>query len=135
MTAVPAVTPVTKPLSEPRVIKVLVLLHTPPPAVSASGTLTPVHTVPGPVMVVGERLTVTGSMAVQPVGKVNVMLLVPVAMPVTTPVPDPMVATPVLPLLHTPVLVSVRVMCAPTHNADGPPMLPGAGFTVTVVVL
>ena len=112
----------------------LPLDHSPPPAVSVSDTLAPVHTVSGPVMAVGDKLTVTVVVTLQPAVDVKVILLVPVAMPVTLPVVAPMVATPVLPLIHVPLPLSVRVMCAPTHKADGPPGNGGVGFTVTVAV-
>jgi hypothetical protein len=90
-------------------------------------------------MAVGDKLTVTVVVTLQPAVDVKVILLVPVDMPVTTPVDgEPVepaiVATPVLPLLHTPLPLSVRLACAPTHRAEGPPGSGGAGLMVTVAV-
>ena len=51
-------------------------------------------------------------------------------MPVFIPV-EPIVAMPVLPLLHTPPLVaSVSVAAAPAHMLPLPPIAAGTGFTV-----
>ncbi len=110
----------------------LPLDHRPPPAVSVSDTLAPVHTVSGPLMFAGDKLTVMVVLTGQPAAEVKVILLVPVAMPVTLPVVVPIVATPVLPLSHVPLPLSVRVMCAPTHKADGPPGNGGVGLMVTI---
>ena len=126
--------PVTDPLNEPIIAAPPPLVHRPPPAVSVSDTLAPAHTVSGPVMAVGDKLTVTVVVILQPAVEVKVILLVPVVMPVTLPVVAPMVATPVLPLSHVPLPLSVRVMCAPTHRADGPPGSGGVGLIVIVAV-
>ena len=64
----------------------------------------------------------------------NVMVVVPVLIPVTTPV-LPTLATEVLLLAQVPpVVVSVSVMAEPTHTVAGPLMIPavGAGSTVTL---
>ena len=134
MIAVPADTPVTMPLNEPMEMVADALLHIPPLAVSVSVSVVPVHINPVPVTTVGELLTVTVVVALHPVGAVKVIALVPVVIPVTIPVPDPIVSTPVLPLIHAPAPLSVRLMWAPIHTADGPPITAGFGFTVTVAV-
>ncbi len=55
-------------------------------------------------------------------------------MPVTVPVEEPMVATAVLLLLHTPPLVAlVNVVVKPTHTLIVPPIAAGFGLTVKLV--
>ena len=122
------------PLNDPMVAAPLPLLQTPPLIVSVSATLLPGHSVYGPVIAVGEMLTVTVTVTPHPVPAVKVMMSVPVATPVTMPVPEPIVAIPVMLLAHTPATLSERVICAPMHTADGPPIAAGVGYTVTVVV-
>ena len=134
MIAVPPDMPPTAPLSEPTDTILLVLLHSPPPTVSVRVILAPVHTPDGPVIAVGDKLTVTVILVLQPVVAVKVMLLVPVATPVTTPVVETIVAVAGVPLTHVPA-PSVNVMCAPTHNADGPPIGAGLALIVTIAVL
>ena len=136
MLVVPADTPVTIPLRLPTLTAPVPVpaLHSPPPAVSLNVTLAPAHTVPGPVIVVGERLTVTVVEMLQPTVEVKVILLVPVVTPVTTPVVGVIFATAVLPLSHVPPPLSVSVICAPTHKADGPPGIAGVGLIVIVAV-
>jgi hypothetical protein len=53
--------------------------------------------------------------------------------PVTIPDDEPIVATDVLPLVHTPPPASVRVMVAPGHTTPGPDIGLGIGFTVSTV--
>lgn len=63
------------------------------------------------------------------------MVDVPALTPVAMPLVEPIVATPVLPLLHVPpgtLLLSVVV--APWHTEVVPPMAEGAAFTVNTVV-
>ena len=56
-------------------------------------------------------------------------------MPLTTPVPLPTVAMLVALLLHVPPAnASVSVVVYPVHTVFDPPMAPGIGFTVTVIV-
>ena len=60
------------------------------------------------------------------------MVVVPVAIPVTTPVPEPMVAMPAALLVQSPPpSASVRGIVPPTHTVVGPVMAGGMGFTVT----
>ncbi len=63
------------------------------------------------------------------------MMDVPEATPVTMPDDRPIVATPVLPLLHVPPLVaSVSVVVESTHAVIVPPIDDGIGLTVTTAV-
>ena len=131
----PADTPVTVPVSEPTVATVvLVLVHDPPPAGSLSVTVSLAHTLAGPLIVVGERLTVIVVCALHPAGVVYAITVDPVVPPVTIPV-GPIVAIEVFTLLQVPpagVLVSDIV--APTQTAVGPVMAVGNRFTVTTAV-
>ena len=62
------------------------------------------------------------------------MVTTPSVMPVAVPVEDPIVATALLLLLHTPPLVaSVNVVVKPTHTLVVPPMAEGFGLTVKLV--
>lgn len=63
------------------------------------------------------------------------MEVVPVVMPVTNPEELPIVAIVVVPLVQLPPgLGSVRITVPPAHNAEGPVMEPGNGFTVMMAV-
>ena len=67
MVAVPAAMPVTVPVAEPTVaFDVLLLLHVPLPVTSVNAVVSPIHTVPVPVMPEGTELTVIVVAAVQP---------------------------------------------------------------------
>jgi hypothetical protein len=62
------------------------------------------------------------------------MMEVPDAAPVTIPDEDPIVATPVLPLVHVPPKdASYKFVVAPTHTVGTPVMMAGASFTVIVI--
>ena len=55
--------------------------------------------------------------------------------PVTTPVDEPIVAMPVLPLVHVPPLVaSLMLVVKPAHTVAVPVMDEGSGLTVTTTV-
>ena len=59
----------------------------------------------------------------------------PAAIPVTNPVVDPMVAIPVLPLVHVPPgEASVSVIEDPMQTAEGPEIPPATGVVVTVTI-
>ena len=61
----------------------------------------------------------------------------PAAIPVTNPVVDPMVAIPVLPLVHVPPgEASVSVIEDPMQTAEGPeiPLATGVAVTVTIAI-
>ena len=134
MIVVPTATPVTVPLSEPTVAAAaLLLIHTPPPMESLKVVVSFAHTADGPIMAVGERLTVIVVLALQPANDVYVITVVPVATPKTLPAKT--VATVVTELTHVPPIgLSLSVIIAPTHSAVGPVMI-GIGFTVTIAVL
>ena len=67
MVAVPAVTPVTKPVDDPTVaIVVEPLLHVPPPVASLSVVVVAIHTCVVPVIEGGSAFTVTVAIAWQP---------------------------------------------------------------------
>ena len=69
MVAVPPDTPVSKPDEEPIVeITVLLLLHVPPVTASLKVVVKPAHTLDAPEIAIGEGLTVTVVVVVQPVG-------------------------------------------------------------------
>lgn len=59
------------------------------------------------------------------------IIVVPVATPVTMPLVVPIVATVVVPLLHVPPPGSVRVIVDPAHTAEGPTGSDGNGFIAT----
>ena len=117
MVDVPTVTPVNIPLDEPMIAtEVLLLLQVPGPAPSLWVVDPPTHT-PG-VPVIGDiGFTVTVADVKHPPGIVYDISVVPAARPVTIPDELPIVATPVLPLTHTPppeALLSVVVF--PWHT-------------------
>lgn len=70
MVGVPAESPVTTPVAliEPWVV--LLLDHVPPAGVLLSVVVRPTHTVAGPVIAVGNALTVATTEEAQPVGNV-----------------------------------------------------------------
>jgi hypothetical protein len=68
---VPAATPVTTPVDTPTLpIAGALLIHVPPGTTSVSVTADPTHTAPGPIIAAGNALTVTITVAAQPVPKV-----------------------------------------------------------------
>jgi hypothetical protein len=86
-----------------------------------------------PVIANGKWITVTGKVALQPVGKVYVIAVAPTATPVTMPDADPTVAIGRLPLLHVPPLLpSVKAVVCPWHTDEIPVIPPGSGLTVTI---
>ena len=71
MLVVPASTPVAMPVPRPMVATPgIELVHVPPGTVLLSVAAEPSHRVAGPVMAVGNGVTVKGSAAKQPVGSV-----------------------------------------------------------------
>jgi len=89
------------------------LVHVPPAGVQFSVVVLLAHTLPAPVIMPGNALTVNVVVFLQPVGRVYVTLTVPAVPPVTTPVPEPIVAVPVpADTDHVPVAgVQVSVVC------------------------
>lgn len=111
------------------------LLHVPPPVVLLSVVTDPAHNVAVPLIAAGAATTDVIRVAIHPVLRAYVILVVPVTRPLTTPVVPSMVATVVLLLLHVPpAVVSVSVVVPPTHTPDAPVIAPGVGLTVTTAV-
>ena len=133
--AVPPATPVTVPSVPTVAMPALLLPHTPPPAASVNAKVDPAHTGALPVIGVGNAVTVTVAVAVQPVETMYVILLVPEATPLTTP-EKVTVATLVLLLVHDtpPEVASVKNVVLPTHTMRVPLMAAGAAFTFIVLV-
>jgi hypothetical protein len=117
----PDATPVTTPVAEPTVARVVLPLIQVPPLVASDSVITlPTHTVLLPVTEVGGAFTVTTLVTV-PVPVMYEMVATPAATPFTTPLVAPTVATAVLLLVQLPPEVeSVSVAVEPTHIADGP---------------
>ena len=115
---------------------VLLLLHVPPGVASVSGVVDPTHTLAVPVMAGGPEVTFTVTVDIQVPPKEYVITEVPSAMPFTMPVVSPTVAFVVLLLVHVPPpMPSVSEVVAPTQILVIPIMGPGAGVTVTTVVV
>jgi hypothetical protein len=108
------------------------LLQAPPRVASPSVILLPRHTVCGPVIVSGERLTLITAVAKQPDAViVYVIFEVPTAMPVTMPSTESIVAAAVFELLHVPPPVkSLSVTVVPVHTEVGPVIATGRPATV-----
>ena len=126
---VPALTPVAVPVADPIVATAVALLLQVPPPASLNAVVALTHTDLVPVMEDGSAFTVNTAAAVQPVGIVYVMAVVPADTPVTTPVPDPIVATAVLLLVQVPPPASLSVVVSPAHTFVVPLIAAGSGFT------
>ena len=135
--AVPAKTPVTKPLPEPTVATVVVpLLHVPPVVASLKLVVKPAQTFKVPVIAEGNGLTVKIAVVIQPVGKVYVIVALPLATPVITPVPEPAVAIVISLLLQLPPTVtSLNVVVKPEQTLSVPDIDDGSGLTVIIAVI
>jgi len=129
--------PVTIPLADPIVATAVgMLLHVPPPLISASSIVDPTHTVEKPLMGDGSGLTVTVFERLQFVnGFVAVTVTTPGVIPVTIPLVEPTVAMPVELLLHVTPADEASVIVEPTHTADGPLIVAGKALTVTTAVV
>ena len=109
----------------------LLLAHEPPPVPSVSIVVNPAHTFNVPDMDAGKELTVTAVVVTHPVVNAYVTVVVPAVMPFTIPVPDPIEATAVLLLLHSPNgVASVRFVVEDTHTLVVPDIPDGNGLTV-----
>jgi hypothetical protein len=137
MVELPGVRPDTMPEPVPTVAtRVEPEVHVPPVVASESTVVRPVHTTPVPVIASGNGFTVIGFVAIQPVGKVNVIVAVPAETAVSRPPVPAIVATPVLLLLHVDVPeISVYVVVKPAQTAAAPLMGDGNPLTVTVAVV
>ena len=110
------------------------LVQVPPEVASLNASVDPAHIYGDPIIAVGEGITVTVVVLIQPVPNVYVMTDVPGVTPVTTPVPRPTVATVVVPLVQVPPPASAKVVVAPAHTVVTPVIAAGNGNTVNVVV-
>ena len=130
---VPADTPLTRPEPVPtEAIAELLLLHVAVPDGSLTVVAPPTQMVVGPVIADGNGLTVTGWVAIQPVGKVYVIVAMPALTPATEP-DVPTVATAVLLLVHAPPVVPfVNPVVEPTQTTGVPPIVAGRGLTVRI---
>jgi hypothetical protein len=111
----------------------LLLVQVPPATVLARVVVRPAQTLAVPVMAAGIWFTVTTVVALQP-ADVRVMIVVPAATPVTTPVLEFTVATLVVPLLHTPLEMSLSDVVDVSHTLVVPVIAPGAAFMVIAFV-
>jgi hypothetical protein len=111
------------------------LLHVPPDGEHVSVTLLEGHKVVGPPIAPGKGFTVVVRVLMQPVVvSLYVVVVVPTVTVVTVPLEDPMLATPVLLLIHVPLgVASVNVMLDPIQTEVGPPISAGNTFTVTLI--
>jgi len=112
------------------------LLHTPPAEGSPSAVTAPAHTLPDPVIAAGDGFTLTGLVTVHPDPNEYVIVVAPVAIPVTIPLSEPIVPTATLLLLQAPPATgSLRPVVSPAHTVDAPTIAVGALLTVTVIVV
>lgn len=132
---VPADKPVTKPVRDPILATVvLLLLHNPTGVASLNVVVPPVQSMVVPVIAAGFACTFITTVVIQPVANVYVMVVDPVEMPVTTPELIPIVAIVVLPLVHVPPPSEARVTVCPIHTLLLPTIFDGSGFTVTIIL-
>jgi hypothetical protein len=135
--SIPSDTPVTTPVVL-TVARVLVVLHVPPDAVSASVVVRPRQTALTPVMVPanGKGLTVIMCIAtLLPHELVTVYntVSVPAVIPVT--VPPSTEARVLVTLQLPPVTVGVMLIVDPAHTVPEPESVPAAGNANMVIVL
>jgi hypothetical protein len=135
MIAVPGLDPITIPVDGlMNATDGGVLLHTPPGVVLLIGMLAPTHTCDGPTIGAGSGLTVTTVVVEHPVGNVNVMVVVPGIIPVSSPVVKSIVAIPGSWLIHVPAPIELlSVLVIPTQTTLLPAIVSGSGSTMKVV--
>ena len=110
----------------------LLLLQLPPALESDSVSVLPGQIAPAPVIATGFALTVKACVAVQPVGSVYVIVVVPALTAVTTPVVDTIVAIVVSLLVQLPPEVaSISSAVLPAQADIVPVIADGLGLTVT----
>jgi hypothetical protein len=106
MFEVPAAIPLTIPEADPiEAMPGNALVQTPPVDASDNADVSPMHTVPDPVIAAGRGCTVSVAVARQPVGNVYDITVVPKAEPVTVPVTGPTEAVNGSELLQIPPVV------------------------------
>jgi hypothetical protein len=134
ITALPAATPFTTPVSKPTVATPEVdVLHAPPATVLASIVAPPAQTCGVPVIGEGSWLTVTTAPLTQPSIEVYWIEAVPALTPYTTPAAS-IVAILVDVLFHVPPVVALlSVVFWPVQTCAAPVITAGNAFTVTIV--
>jgi len=135
MVAVPAATPLTRPLPLTPAVVPALLPQVPEGVAEVKEAVPPTQRLPVPVIGSGEAITVIVLVTVQPVPREYVMVAAPGVMPVTPPLSEPMAAVPLLLLHMPPGTVLVRVTVNPTHTFGEPLIAPGEVLTVTCVLL
>jgi len=129
--AVPGDKACVNPVAEPMLATAGSLLDHVPPAVASDMVVTwPRHNAVVPVIATGDGLTVKASVATQPNGVVNIIVVVPAVRPVTAPEEEPMDKTPGTELLHVPATASDKVIPNPAQTV-GEPLMGASGLTVT----
>ena len=111
------------------------LIHVPPGDESDKIVVRPKQTLLMPLTATGSGFTVTPTVAIQPVGKVYVIIAVPASAPPTVPVPTPTTATEISLLDQTPpAVISVSAIVNPAQTFVVPVMAAGSAYTVTIVL-
>jgi hypothetical protein len=114
---VPAIIPVTTPLTLIVAWVGELLLHVPPGVASLIEIVDPSQTVVAPVIADGDAFTVTTTVCTQPEPIEYVTVAVPGVTPVTTPLAEPMAAIPPGLIVHVPPGTrSPRVVVVATHT-------------------
>ena len=128
---VPDVTPVTTPLAAIVATVVVPLVHVPPAGLPVRAVDDPSHTVSVPNMGLGNGVTVTMVVLLQPEPSAYVTDAVPDVIPVATPVVGLILMLP-LGVLHVPPAgVALSVVLLPIQTVSVPLIVPGAALTVT----
>ncbi len=129
--ALPAATPLTRPVVElTEATDALLLAHVPPIVASVNSVVLPVHNDDEPLIAAGAVVTVRMRVAMQLVANVYVIVALPEATPVTIPL-VPTVATAVLLLLHAPPVVASAKVVVSSGQTDAVPVI-AAGFAFVV---
>jgi hypothetical protein len=139
---VPDDTPVTTPVLDTVAVPRALLLHVVPVVVVLNVVVLPTHTLSTPVIAPGNGFTVSGAVALQPLGASMYDIVATDGTatdpPVTIPVPIPIVAVVVGLLNHVPVpgvLPSVTVAPSQIPPAGIPVIAVGVWFTVSTAVV
>ena len=113
----------------------VLLDHAPPGVASLSDTDAPTHRLVLPLMATGDAVTVIDLVCIHPVPSEYVIVVTPVAIPVTSPLSEPAVPAAGLLLTHTPPgTPSLSVTVLPTHTVDAPSIVVGEVLTVIVLL-
>lgn len=134
MVALPADTPVTVPPLFIVAMLVLLLLQVPPAVSFASVVLLPSQTAIVPVIAPGNGSTVILDVVEQP-PLVYVIVVEPIAIPVTTPLDASIVATEVVLLAHVPPVETLLSVTVDPRQTLLPPVMAGGMVTMVAVVV